>query len=59
MRFLGVGQVNAQPDVETACVAAYRRARQVVVATLRYRTDIGERVRLHDLQRLRRLNWLA
>ena len=25
----------------------------------RYRTDIGERVRLHDLERLRQLDWLG
>jgi phosphoribosylamine--glycine ligase len=42
-----------------ACEAAYRVARQVVVPNLRYRTDIGERVRLHDLQRLRQLGWLG
>jgi hypothetical protein len=29
------------------------------VPNLRYRTDIGERVRLRDLDRLRQLGWLA
>ena len=46
-------------SVDAACEAAYRRARLVVVPNLRYRTDIGERVRLHDLERLRLLNWLV
>jgi phosphoribosylamine--glycine ligase len=45
--------------VGQACDAAYRRARQVVVPNLRYRTDIGERVRLHDLQKLRQLGCLG
>ena len=44
--------------VDEACRLAYRRAAQVVVPNLRYRTDIGERVRQHDLQRLRELGWL-
>lgn len=43
--------------VQQACDAAYRVARQVVVPNLRYRTDIGERVRLHDLERLRQLGF--
>jgi hypothetical protein len=29
------------------------------VPNLRYRTDIGERVRRHDLERLRQLGWLG
>ena len=41
--------------VQSACDAAYRVARQVVVPNLRYRTDIGERVRMHDLERLHQL----
>ena len=45
--------------VQQACEAAYRVARQVVVPNVRYRTDIGERVRLHDLDRLRQLGWLG
>jgi phosphoribosylamine--glycine ligase len=50
----GVGATVGQ-----ACDAAYRVARQVVVPNLRYRTDIGERVRRHDLERLRQLRWLG
>jgi phosphoribosylamine--glycine ligase len=45
--------------VQDASEAAYRLARKVVVPNLRYRTDIGERVRLHDLARLRQLGWLG
>jgi len=37
--------------------AALMRARSVCIADLRYRTDIGERVRLGELDRLRRLGW--
>ena len=36
--------------------AALTRARSVCIADLRYRTDIGERVRLGELDRLRRLS---
>ncbi|MDB5845354.1 MAG: phosphoribosylglycinamide synthetase, partial [Polaromonas sp.] len=45
-------------SVQAASDAAYRLARQVVVPNLRYRTDIGDRVRLHDLARLEALGWL-
>jgi phosphoribosylamine--glycine ligase len=48
----GIGETVAQ-----ACDAAYALARQVVVPNLRYRTDIGERVRLRDLERLSQLGW--
>ncbi len=50
---------GAGATVDEACGHAYRRARQVVVPNLRYRTDIGARVRDHDLERLRQLDWLA
>ena len=43
--------------IEDAQAAALARARSVCVADLRYRTDIGERVRLGELNRLRRLGW--
>lgn len=56
--YVGVA-TGAGATVEQACEAAYRVARQVVVPNLRYRTDIGERVRQHDLKRLRKLGWLA
>jgi phosphoribosylamine--glycine ligase len=56
--YVGVA-TGAGTTVQQACEAAYRVARQVVVPNLRYRTDIGERVRLHDLDRLRQLGWLA
>ena len=59
MRFLGVGVATGSgATVDEASRLAYRRAVQVVVPNLRYRTDIGERVRQHDLQRLRQLDWL-
>ena len=45
-------------SVQAASDAAYQLARQVVVPNLRYRTDIGERVRQHDLARLAALGWL-
>lgn len=56
--YVGVA-TGAGATVGDACAAAYRVARQVVVPNLRYRTDIGERVRLHDLDRLRQLGWLG
>ncbi|MDB5947676.1 MAG: phosphoribosylglycinamide synthetase, partial [Ramlibacter sp.] len=56
--YVGVA-TGAGATVDAACASAYRRARQVVVPNLRYRTDIGARVRDHDLQRLRQLNWLG
>ena len=45
-------------SVQAASDEAYRVARKVVVPNLRYRTDIGERVRRHDLARLTELGWL-
>ena len=54
--FVGVA-TGAGPTVQSACNAAYRVARQVVVPNLRYRTDIGQRVSMHDLERLRQLGY--
>ena len=45
-------------SVQAASDKAYRLARKVVVPNLRYRIDIGERVRQHDLGRLATLGWL-
>ncbi len=56
--YVGVA-TGAGATVEGACEIAYRRARQVVVPNLRYRADIGERVRMHDLEQLRQLNCLG
>ncbi|MFC5496810.1 phosphoribosylglycinamide synthetase C domain-containing protein [Caenimonas terrae] len=56
--YVGVA-TGAGQTVQQACDAAYRAARQVVVPNLRYRTDIGERVRTHDLARLQQLGWLG
>jgi phosphoribosylamine--glycine ligase len=56
--YVGVA-TGAGDTVQQARDAAYRVARQVVVPNLRYRTDIGERVRLHDLERLRQLGCLG
>ena len=56
--YVGVA-TGAGATVERACEMAYRRAHRVVVPNLRYRTDIGERVRAHDLERLRQLNYLG
>ena len=56
--YVGVA-TGAGATVKAACASAYYRARQVVVPNLRYRTDIGERVRRQDLARLRQLNWLG
>ena len=55
--YVGVA-TGAGATVDEACRLAYRRAGQVVVPNLRYRTDIGDKVRQHDLQRLRELGWL-
>jgi len=55
--YVGVA-TGTGPSVEAASQAAYRLARQVVVPNLRYRTDIGQRVREHDLARLAALGWL-
>ena len=43
--------------IEASQTAALARARSVCIANLRYRTDIGERVRLGELDRLRWLGW--
>ena len=56
--YVGVA-TGAGTTVKRACEMAYRRAHRVVVPNLRYRTDIGERVRVHDLERLRQLNYLG
>ena len=56
--YVGVA-TGAGETVQQACDAAYRAARQVVVPNLRYRTDIGERVRLRDLERLRQLGYIG
>ena len=56
--YVGVA-TGAGATVHDACDAAYRLARQVVVPNLRYRIDIGERVRSHDLERLRQLGHLG
>ena len=56
--YVGVA-TGAGDTVAQACALAYRRARQVVVPNVRYRTDIGERVRMQDLERLRQLGWLG
>ncbi len=56
--YVGVAS-GAGATVQEACDAAYRVAKQVVVPNLRYRTDIGERVRRHDLERLRQLGCLG
>jgi len=56
--YVGVATAAGE-TVQEACDAAYRVARQVVVPNLRYRIDIGERVRWRDLERLRQLGWLG
>lgn len=56
--YVGVA-TGAGATVQEACDAAYRRARQVVVPNLRYRTDIGQRVGQHDLEQLRLLGYLG
>ena len=48
---------GAGPSIERAQAAALARAGSVCIADLRYRTDIGERVRLGELERLRGLGW--
>ena len=45
--------------VEAAQAAAQRRAESVCIPDLRYRTDIGERVRHKDLARLQALGWFG
>ncbi len=43
--------------IEDAQTAALERARSVCIPDLRYRADIGERVRLRELGQLRGLRW--
>ena len=50
---------GAAPTIEAAQAAALTRARSVCIPDLRYRTDIGDRVRLHDAARLQALGWLG
>ena len=45
-------------DIEAAQDAAYRRVRNVVVRNMRYRNDIGERLKRSDLATLRALGYL-
>jgi phosphoribosylamine--glycine ligase len=45
------------PTIEGAQAAALVRARSVCIPDLRYRADIGDRVRLQDAARLRALGW--
>ncbi len=44
--------------IEGAQAEALRRARSVCIPDLRYRADIGERVRLGEADRLRSLGWM-
>lgn len=44
-------------DIETAQDAAYRRVRNVVVRNMRYRNDIGDRLKRTDLSMLRALGY--
>ncbi|MGI4951284.1 MAG: phosphoribosylamine--glycine ligase [Janthinobacterium lividum] len=48
---------GAGPSIEASQAAALTRARSVCIPDLRYRTDIGERVRLGELDRLRQMGW--
>lgn len=50
---------GAGADIPAAQAAALVRARSVCIPDLRYRTDIGERVRLGELARLRALGWFG
>jgi phosphoribosylamine---glycine ligase len=47
------------PRAEDAIAAAYRRARKVILPTVRYRNDIGQRFVAEDRRRLEELGWLA
>ena len=49
---------GAGPTVEAAQRAAAARARNVLAPDLRWRTDIGDRFRAGEGERLRRLGWL-
>ena len=55
-----IGVATGRGDtVEQATVDAYRIARHVVIPNLRYRLDIGERVKANDWQALRLMGWLS
>jgi phosphoribosylamine--glycine ligase len=45
-------------SIKASQAAALVRARSVCIPDLRYRADIGERVRLGDAERLRELGWM-
>lgn len=45
-------------DVASAQAAAYRRVRNVVVRNMRYRNDIGDKLKHHDLAALAALGYL-
>lgn len=45
-------------DIAAAQEAAYRRVRNVVVRNMRYRNDIGDRLKRSDLSTLRALGYL-
>ena len=54
-----IGVVTGTGDtIKQATEEAYRIASHVVVPNLRYRLDIGYRVRKHDWQALRSMGWL-
>lgn len=54
-----IGVATGKGDtVKEASDEAYRLARHVVIPNLRYRLDIGDRVRNHDWQALKSLGWL-
>lgn len=55
--YIGVA-TGTGSTVQQAKQEALRVAHKVVVPNLRYRTDIGDRVVHHDLERLRQLGWL-
>lgn len=55
-----IGVATGKGDtIEQATVDAYRIARHVVIPNLRYRLDIGERVKAHDWHALRFMGWLS
>jgi phosphoribosylamine--glycine ligase len=49
---------GAGESIEESQVAALARAHTVCLPDLRYRSDIGERVRLGQAEQLRRLGWM-
>ncbi|HYW57144.1 MAG TPA: phosphoribosylamine--glycine ligase [Polaromonas sp.] len=55
--YIGVATGTGK-NVEDASREAYRVARMVVIPNLRYRTDIGERVRTRDWQQLETWGWI-